>query len=74
MPRVRLLINGRPLVLTPSLPKIILTRAAIERALHIDVDRADTPDVQLPEESFDTQAATDEGALPPGPATIGLVS
>ncbi|KAI9057367.1 hypothetical protein FKP32DRAFT_1689206 [Trametes sanguinea] len=33
LPRVRLLINGRPPVLTPSLPPIVLTAEAIAKAL-----------------------------------------
>lgn len=56
LPRVRLTINGRPRVLTSSIPKIVLTPAAISRAL----GRDGLP----PAETFNVQTASSAAAGP----------
>ena len=61
-------------MLTPSIPKIVLTHAAIQKALSLNGgDEGEAAD-ELVEETFDVLAATEEGALPPGPAILELAT
>ncbi|KAH9888107.1 hypothetical protein C8Q73DRAFT_767746 [Cubamyces lactineus] len=64
VPRGRLLVDGRPPVLTQSLPKIVLTPAAIARAL-APKPLSKPSDNALPEELFDIEAASGSTCHPP---------
>lgn len=64
LPRVRLLMNGRPLVLTPAIPAIVLTPESIERALTNRNEGVQEPE-EVTEECFDVQGASMLGAKPP---------
>ncbi|KAI0652859.1 hypothetical protein C8Q70DRAFT_693133 [Cubamyces menziesii] len=62
VPRVRLTIDGRPLVLTQSLPKLVLTPEAIARALRPPVTTYEPADS---EELFELEAASGSMCHPP---------
>ncbi|KAI0324630.1 hypothetical protein GY45DRAFT_1262496, partial [Cubamyces sp. BRFM 1775] len=64
VPRVRLLVNGRPPVLTQSLPKIVLTPTAIACALAPKPPSKPSDDA-LPDELFDIEAASGSTCHPP---------
>ena len=68
LPRVRLLINGRPMVLTQPMPKIILRPEDISRALS-----ATEADRGLPEvESFDVEGQEGQGLHPGHGVEVGI--